>query len=63
LVNNGKLELHLKGSIKAFRELGKYLIALTHYDTKDPNYHDHFDGLHSSSKTNNIDLTIYKPKN
>jgi len=61
-VSNGKLEVHLKGSEKAFRELGKYLIAMTYYDTKDRDYHDHFDNLTTSNGESNIDLIIYKPK-
>ncbi|RPF54155.1 Imm32 family immunity protein [Aquisalibacillus elongatus] len=61
-VSNGKFEVHLKGSDRAFRELGKYLIAMTYYETKDPNYHDHFDNLTTSSGDNHIDLIVYKPE-
>ncbi|MTH55354.1 hypothetical protein GKZ89_18325 [Bacillus mangrovi] len=61
-VSNGKLELHLKGSEKAFRELGKYLIAVTYYETKDSGYHDHFENLKTSDESNTIDLIVYKPE-
>lgn len=45
--------IHFSGSRRAFKELGRYLIALSKYETEDPDYHDHFDevgSINSESK-------------
>ncbi|MFA1642811.1 hypothetical protein AB5N96_08090 [Chryseomicrobium imtechense] len=60
-VENGGIDLQLQGSNRAFRELGKYLLAITEYDTEDPRYHDHFDGIQNSDEEEKVNLTIYKP--
>lgn len=62
-VPTGKYEIQLEGSARAFRELGKYLIAITEYQTQDPRYHDHFDDLLNSDAEEFVDLVIYKPEN
>ena len=41
----GALQVELSGSRRALFEFGRYLIALSKYDTADPEYHDHFDQL------------------
>ena len=60
-VENGGIDVQLQGSNRAFRELGKYLVAITEYDTEDPSYHDHFDGIQNSDEEEKVNLTIYKP--
>lgn len=59
----GKYEIQFQGSNKAYRELAKYLLAITEYQTEDPAYHDHFDDILNSEDQKFVDLVIYKPKN
>lgn len=59
-VKTGKLQLTLGGSDRSLEELGKYLIALSRYATKDLDYHDHFDNLKDSQLENAVNLTIKK---
>jgi hypothetical protein len=44
-VKTGNQQVNLCGTKRALFELGRYLIALSKYETKNPNYHDHFDEI------------------
>lgn len=59
----GKYEIQIQGSNRAYRELGKYLLAITEYQTEDPSYHDHFENILNSNNQEFVDLVIYKPRN
>lgn len=58
----GKVDIQVQGSNRAYRELGKYLIAITEYQTEDHRYHDHFDNILDSEDEERINLVIYKPE-
>ena len=57
---NGKVVLELSGSNKSLYEFGKYLINVALYDTIDPDFHEHFDGLLDSQRRDRISLIVRK---
>lgn len=59
-VKTGKLQVSLSGSNRALEELGKFLIALSRYKTKDPSYHQHFDNINNSEGEEIINLIFRK---
>jgi|CZCB01.1.fsa_nt_gi hypothetical protein len=61
-VKNGKIQVSLSGSSRSLEELGKYLIALSRYNTEDPDYHDHFDNIKNSEGSEMVNLIVKKRK-
>ncbi len=59
-INNGKLVLELSGSNNSLYEFGKYLINVALYETDDPDFHEHFDGLLDSERNARINLIVRK---
>lgn len=59
--DTGQWDIQIQGTNRAFRELGKYFLAITEYQTDDPGYHDHFDAIVDSEDEEKINLLIYKP--
>lgn len=59
-IETGKMHITLSGSDRALEELGKYLIALSRYITKDPSYHDHFDNVRNSNQEEAVNMIIRK---
>ncbi|MBE7043900.1 MAG: hypothetical protein E7397_00075 [Ruminococcaceae bacterium] len=57
---NGKLVLDLSGSDRSLYELGKYLINLALYETDDPDFHEHFDGLQDAEQKQRINVIVRK---
>ena len=60
---NGKIVLELSGSDRSLFELGKYLINVALYDTEDPDFHEHFDGLLDSEHNEKVNLLVRKKNN
>jgi hypothetical protein len=42
-IEDDRKQIHLSWSRRALKELGKYLINLSNFETPDPDYHDHID--------------------
>jgi hypothetical protein len=60
-VSSGKTQINLRGTVKAFQELGTLLIALTHYQ-EDPEYHVHIDNIHESNEQQpKVHLILHTP--
>ena len=57
---NGKFVLDLSGSNRSLYEFGKYLINIALYDTEDPDFHEHFDGLFDSQKSEKVNMIVRK---
>jgi hypothetical protein len=62
LVSNGKLQINLGGSRRALASLGKYLLALSEFQTEDPAYHDHFDDICDSTGRIAVHLILRGPR-
>lgn len=58
--NNGKFVLEISGTDRSLYELGKYLINISLYETCDPDFHEHFDGLFDSQKNQKVNLIVRK---
>lgn len=58
--NNRKFVLEISGSNRSLYELGKYLINISLYETMDPDFHEHFDGLFDSQKNEKVNLIVRK---
>jgi hypothetical protein len=57
---DGTLQVNLWGDTAAFRELGRYLLAVAELDTSaDPNFHQHHD-LTSSDGRTQVQLIVRK---
>jgi hypothetical protein len=54
-------QINLMGSKRAIAEFGKYLIALSEFNTLDNDYHDHFDELGHLIDKEQSEITIYHP--
>lgn len=59
-VPNGKIAMQLSGSNRALKQFGIYLINVAMYQTHDPDYHDHFDNLHTSDGKETVNLIVRK---
>lgn len=59
-VPNGKTQLDIRGSRRAYESVARYLLALCHLETLDPDYHDHFDDL-SDVSDRRYDLIVHAP--
>ena len=61
-IPTGGMQVNLAGSRRALFELGKYLIAISRYQTADAGYHDHFEGIGSGpSNIAETDLIVHAP--
>lgn len=56
----GRYVVEISGSNRALKQLGAYLINLATYKTKDPDYHDHFDGINGYDDKELTNLIIRK---
>lgn len=54
-------QVNIGGSRRALFELGRYLIALSKYQTSDAGYHDHFDELTAIDDDATVDLIVHGP--
>ncbi|WP_089611607.1 hypothetical protein [Dehalobacterium formicoaceticum] len=59
-VKNGKINISIAGTDNALYELGKFLIAISRYETLDKEYHEHLDNIRNSNQQHVINLTIRK---
>jgi hypothetical protein len=59
-VDSEKYQVNLRGTQKAFQELGTLLIALAHYE-EDPDYHIHIDNIEDSEGQVAVHLIIHVP--
>ncbi|MGH7426321.1 MAG: hypothetical protein ACREJP_09160 [Candidatus Methylomirabilales bacterium] len=60
-VPTGKVQLHLRGSARAYFALARYLLALCQLETQDPDYHAHFE-IPSPDGKPLIHLIVHAPK-
>jgi hypothetical protein len=60
-VDSGKYQINLKGSKKAFFELGKLLIALAKHPDEDKEYHVHIDDIKDEADTPQAHLIVRAP--
>ncbi len=61
-VPNDGYQVHISGTRSALFELGRYLVALSKYETEDPMYHDHFDDLHDVADKSRCKLIVHLDK-
>jgi hypothetical protein len=54
-------QINILGSRKAIKEFGKYLIALSKFETLDENYHDHFDELGKIDNEDSCEIIVHHP--
>lgn len=57
---DGKYNIEIKGSERALFELGKYLINISQFVTKDQNFHEHIDDICDNNGNTAFNLTIVK---
>lgn len=62
LVSTGRLQVHLRGTPRAYRELSRYLLALSVMKTLDRYYHDHLEGIQYSDGDETVNLVVHAPK-
>lgn len=55
-IETGRKDIHIVGSHRALEELGKYFIALSNYQTDDPDYHDHFESIPNSNNDSYVNI-------
>jgi hypothetical protein len=59
-VDSEKYQVNLRGTQKAFQDLGTLLITLAHYE-EDPDYHIHIDNIEDSEGQVAVHLVIHVP--
>ncbi len=57
----GRVQLHLRGSRRAYFELGRYLVALSRHQTADPDPHDHLEAPRNSAG-GTLHLIVHGPR-
>lgn len=57
---DGKYNIEIKGSERALFELGKYLINISQFITKDQDFHEHIDDICDNNGDIAFNLTIRK---
>jgi len=58
----GAFQINVYGKSEGFRELGRYLLALSELDTTvDPDFHSHFDDLKSIDGRTTLHIILRKP--
>ena len=64
---NGKTQINLWGSRRAYREFARYLLALTAYSKdrrlRDPDYHDYFENARNNEDEPTIHMIVHAPRN
>lgn len=58
-LENGKTTIHFAGDKASLAEIGKLFIALSEYETKDPDFHIHLDDLLNSKEEEKYNIIIH----
>jgi hypothetical protein len=60
-IKNGEYQINICGSNRSLFELGRYLIALSQYETPNKNYHDHIEEIGSLENKKPCELIVHHP--
>jgi hypothetical protein len=60
-IENGNYQVNLRGTKKAYYELGKLLLTLSRYSEQDPNYHIHLENIKGLNQSELTHLIIHVP--
>jgi hypothetical protein len=60
--HTGRYQLHVHGSRRAYRALGKYFLSLSELRTLDPDYHTHFDDVEAPRGSPTTDIIVHGPE-